>query len=341
MRNDFDGILRLRDRFDALIDALADDKHDRVCKSGPITVAEYQIFVDDELRKGIYRQPDHWLAADQPLQARHSPVLGVRGRDALRFCDWFGSQSWNHKIRDHRRIGNVRLPDSIELNAAQGESDIGIISYSQGRFHFWQTSTEAERYENAFFLNILKHYDADLSYDFDLTLHRNIDMNTSRDRALEVIRNRNTAGLLQQRLRARKPSMNALLNINPDLYLDQPSRLLKAYLTSRDVMPDPDGFIALGRDLVRAVYEADNMARLRAYLLCIYLMWDYLFIHLQEGKRGTVCPHDIEQALALSEITFNLYCYAAMIQLRQNGSLPAWGSLYIICERDIPNREFL
>ncbi|MDF5719599.1 MAG: SUMF1/EgtB/PvdO family nonheme iron enzyme [Rhizonema sp. PD37] len=53
-----------------------------------ITCAEYQLFIDEKLRAGEHRQPDHWTSYSFPSGSAKKPVTGVRASDAEEFCEW-------------------------------------------------------------------------------------------------------------------------------------------------------------------------------------------------------------------------------------------------------------
>jgi energy-coupling factor transporter ATP-binding protein EcfA2 len=60
-----------------------------------ISCAEYQLFLDDMLAAGEHRQPDHWDAPRFANGTALHPVVGVRRRDALAFCEWLAE--WTKK----------------------------------------------------------------------------------------------------------------------------------------------------------------------------------------------------------------------------------------------------
>ncbi|MGI2906166.1 SUMF1/EgtB/PvdO family nonheme iron enzyme [Tolypothrix sp. VBCCA 56010] len=53
-----------------------------------ITCAEYQLFIDEKLKAGEHRQPDHWTSYRFPPGYAKKPVTGVRASDAEEFCKW-------------------------------------------------------------------------------------------------------------------------------------------------------------------------------------------------------------------------------------------------------------
>lgn len=60
----------------------------------PITNAEYQLFVDSTSQAGTCRLPDQWMEQDFPKGQASFSVVGVRGIDALCFCEWLTTRSF-------------------------------------------------------------------------------------------------------------------------------------------------------------------------------------------------------------------------------------------------------
>lgn len=84
-----------------------------------VTCSEYQLFVDDQLKVGVYRQPDHWMATRFAKGEGDLPILGVRARDAKGFCEWLNQR---YSIEGH----HYRLPLSSEVNTRPlDDSDVG------------------------------------------------------------------------------------------------------------------------------------------------------------------------------------------------------------------------
>jgi hypothetical protein len=65
---------------------------DRYIDRSPVTQAEYQLFIDEMMAQGKYRQPDHWNAYEFALGTGGRPVVGLRKSDAKEFCIWLTSR---------------------------------------------------------------------------------------------------------------------------------------------------------------------------------------------------------------------------------------------------------
>ncbi len=79
-----------------------------------VSCAEYQLFIDDMLAEGIYRQPDHWPGTSFTNGSARLPVSGVRASDASEFCKWLTRRM---KERGHANY-IFRLPTAEEAASA-------------------------------------------------------------------------------------------------------------------------------------------------------------------------------------------------------------------------------
>ncbi len=73
-----------------------------------VTCAEYQLFIEDKLKEGSYRQPDHWKAVRFVKGEGALPVAGIRAGDAREFCEWLNQ---GHNLPGYR----YRLPSPSEV----------------------------------------------------------------------------------------------------------------------------------------------------------------------------------------------------------------------------------
>jgi energy-coupling factor transporter ATP-binding protein EcfA2 len=94
-------------------------EEDKYVDSTPITHAEYQIFLDEQLEWGKHHQPDHWLHYKFPAGQGQTPVVGIRPSDAVAFCDWLTQ-------REPENLWRYRLPrsDEIDVDSVQLKDDI-------------------------------------------------------------------------------------------------------------------------------------------------------------------------------------------------------------------------
>lgn len=69
-----------------------------------VTLAEYELFMADELAAGRGRAPDHWTTRTE--RRWREPALGMRLTDALAFAEWFTARSGGQ--------GRWRLPEDWE-----------------------------------------------------------------------------------------------------------------------------------------------------------------------------------------------------------------------------------
>jgi hypothetical protein len=77
-----------------------------------VTNAEYQVFIDDMLLRGVGDfHPTHWSDKTFLLGSAHLPALGLVPEDALAFCDWLteihaGSGEWYFRLPTKDEINN-------------------------------------------------------------------------------------------------------------------------------------------------------------------------------------------------------------------------------------------
>ncbi|NEP63168.1 MAG: SUMF1/EgtB/PvdO family nonheme iron enzyme [Symploca sp. SIO2G7] len=72
-----------------------------------ITCAEYQLFIDAQKLEGKYVQPDHWISDQFPVGTAKQPITGVRGSNAVAFCEWLTNQQFTPGFQ-------YRLPTVVE-----------------------------------------------------------------------------------------------------------------------------------------------------------------------------------------------------------------------------------
>lgn len=60
-----------------------------------VTVAEYQLFLNEMSAKGLQMGPDHWTADDYLSDNAAKPIEGIRGSDAETFCRWLTEREAN------------------------------------------------------------------------------------------------------------------------------------------------------------------------------------------------------------------------------------------------------
>ncbi|MEH1841520.1 MAG: SUMF1/EgtB/PvdO family nonheme iron enzyme [Nostoc sp.] len=84
-----------------------------------ITCSEYQLFIDEKLKVGEHRQPDHWTSYRFPPGDATKPVTGVRASDAEEFCEWLTQHNSTPGFK-------YRLPTLTEAeNYSVNETQIG------------------------------------------------------------------------------------------------------------------------------------------------------------------------------------------------------------------------
>ncbi|OHD10413.1 MAG: hypothetical protein A2086_01225 [Spirochaetes bacterium GWD1_27_9] len=85
-----------------------------------ITNAEYQLFIDDIIKKNY--KPLHWKTNRFVKENINKPIFGISSKDALEFCNWLNTK-YDKKIK-------YRLPLKEELN-----------NFNNDRVKFWYKNT--------------------------------------------------------------------------------------------------------------------------------------------------------------------------------------------------------
>jgi hypothetical protein len=110
----------LQQRLQRLVAATGDSK--LLLDATYITCAEYQLFLDYmREEEGRNYQPDHWTTYTFDSGESLTPLVGIRGQDALHFCNWLNWLYPNDKIR-------YMLPHPLLIEDKQ-DSSIGYFSY--------------------------------------------------------------------------------------------------------------------------------------------------------------------------------------------------------------------
>ncbi len=81
-----------------------------------ITNAEYQLFLNDMMRRGERRQPDHWNSEFYLEGESGAPILGLRGTDAEAFCVWLTAREggrWRYRLPFRGELANTKLLERL------------------------------------------------------------------------------------------------------------------------------------------------------------------------------------------------------------------------------------
>lgn len=317
-----------------------------VIDDSPVTVQEYQAFVADELQQQHFRQPDHWPEPLVPGASFDHPVLGARPHDAQAFCIWLSSLVSTHQSTFRNQAAcTFRLPTTAELGGMNSPAtQFGVWSTQDERIVLSAHTESLRTWGHDLVAKLQEGYDTDLSCDFDLTLHRRVSKNTTRDAALERARNRNPASEIQLRLRERKTDLRQVWDVVPERFRDAARQLRHTLTPLQKWWPDLHLYMELARDLDRALKEAERLPLIQAYLLCVHLSWDLSAVVCRAEPRKKFFvfgkPPAVNDVSAMMqqqvERSFALYAYIAMMNLRRQGNLPCWEGIRIVC--DSPTR---
>ncbi len=93
--------------------------HETYIATTLITNAEYQVFLNQQIARGNFYQPDHWCVPYFPPCQASAPVSGMRYSDAKAFCAWLTARDTN--------LWHYRLPQENELRFLQEKRRTDIV----------------------------------------------------------------------------------------------------------------------------------------------------------------------------------------------------------------------
>jgi energy-coupling factor transporter ATP-binding protein EcfA2 len=85
---------------------------------------EYQLFLNESYAHGAQHQPHHWRGLLYPSGEGAAPALGMRGPDAVAFCDWLTSQDpgdWRYRLPSQEELEDPANQERFG-KAAQGRA---------------------------------------------------------------------------------------------------------------------------------------------------------------------------------------------------------------------------
>lgn len=85
--------------------------HETYIATTLIANAEYQVFINQQMARGNFYQPDHWHAPCFPPYQASASVAGIRYSDAKAFCAWLTARDTH--------LWHYRLPQESELRFLQ------------------------------------------------------------------------------------------------------------------------------------------------------------------------------------------------------------------------------
>lgn len=300
-----------------------------------VTCAEYQLFIDEELKFRRFRQPDHWKTAEIPAGSESQPIKGVRVQDADAFCRWLSRKEpliqrlpaevkYQYRLPKEQEI--INYPISINSIGCWGMSGnkSRIIGLEKSYLETWQSQLADI---------IVREIGADLTRDYDLPLHLG-DRDQARDSALERVRNRNKSTPHVLRLYERSPDLERLYDFDLDDLRQSSNKLEKSLRREHKFSPELSMYIKLVHDLDDALRRADTIELIRSYLLCIHIIWDLALTILRDKDLSTQ-KHERTKEQYENKVneSFQLYALVVLIDSRRSGQMPAWESIRIVREK--------
>jgi hypothetical protein len=146
-----------------------------------VTCAEYQLFIDEMREKGEYYQPDHWISYQFPAGQAHTPIVGVRYSDAVKFCGWLTDRErneWFYFIPSsaEAKLYQLKKPDLSPLGywtlGSTGVAEITWVNLIPATLNFRELSSSFDNDPD--FLLELEH-DRNLDHGNDLGIGYDLD----------------------------------------------------------------------------------------------------------------------------------------------------------------------
>jgi hypothetical protein len=287
-----------------------------------IICAEYQLFIDEQRKQGIYRQPDHWQTDRFVAGTANSPITGVRGSDAEEFCQWLSKQN----------TGQYRLPQCSEVvEHPNAQTTVGswcvdqtskrVEGLSLKQLQTWQE-------------NWTKNHTRDHVLARDLNLNRVLDRAHVRTLARALDLDCVLAGALARDL-----------DLAFDLAFDlaRARDLAHAHARARALARA----LAHARDLDRAharTYSTESISEIRPQLFLLAGVWHSLSRSCESNLRGlqafNLRQRSRYQRLSRVSIenrdaVLQIYALFVLLELRRTGEMPAWEGIRIVRDKRV------
>ena len=199
-----------------------------------ITCAEYQLFIDEKLKAGEYRQPDHWTSYRFPTGDAKKPITGIRASDAEEFCEWLTQQQsalgFKYRLPTLAEVEEYPITEKqVGCWCFDGEQRI-IAGIETGQKQTWQ-----QNLAEVLLLNPYLNLNLNLNLDLNRVLYRNLNLDLNR--------------LLYRDL---NHDLNPVLNLDLNLDLNHDLNPLLYSVLNHDL------YRVLNRDLYRDLYSVLN-----------------------------------------------------------------------------------
>ncbi len=227
-------------------------KEDIVMDEDCISMAEYQLFVDERKGKGENNQPDHWTTYQFPRGQAKSPVVGVRDEDADAFVSWLNKKQTS--------AFEYRLPSMEEAKKYPGSARGSIALWCKDtEKDLWLDHVPEEHIQS--FQNTLLHLDTEVQNQNPISLPQGRLSDVFRFRARALDLGRALALDLDLALaRARALALDLALALDRARALlvdrNRARARTRTFILVRDRDLDRDLDRALDRDLDRALNRA-------------------------------------------------------------------------------------
>ena len=304
----------------------------------PVTIAEYEVFLESSPMAAAKHRPDHWTGSHGPQQEQPTAsIAGVRAEDAAAFCRWLTDRQQNGWTYRLPRLGE-------ELAAGEDQGEIPATGY-------WVASDSPDTYMVKGAPPPAMTYSTEqLSRDLELQLPDelgfDLDRSLARLLARAQARARAEARVLDldvDRPLRRSTELARDLEENPEVALAlgqtfardfDPDLALTSYraegLSYHDPKLDSDRSTAhqLARILSKRLSQPSEQQRVLAQALDVTLSLD----HILDVARG------VDRAVRLVQRRDQRLIEAVV---RETGAAAGWGEIFLFLWRYVTSRSLL
>lgn len=280
-----------------------------------VTCAEYQLFIDDQLRQNKQYQPDHWKEISFTKSLAASPVTGVRFSDAVEFCDWLTNQYPEVDIR-------YRLPTPDEvLSTPSSLENIGCWCEKSGQASIVGITPALSRRYAGIIKNALT---TQLAYNLDRAIESILSKGSLNDESFDFM------------LACGFSSVGSF-EVSRSFYTDMAYNFVCVLSTAINYNFEHDFKCEFDRALGQALDRTcirDNISRYRNARTSDH--------NLAFGQNFNNLDHDIdfkEKIIDLASgktqklVSLTVYIFLTIINERRRGKLPAWEGIRIVKEK--------
>ncbi|MEO1521865.1 MAG: hypothetical protein AAFU78_13970, partial [Cyanobacteria bacterium J06633_2] len=321
--------------------------------SGYITQSEYQLFLDDQQRVGLFHYPDHWEKKRFDIDDVQRPIAGVRAEDARAFCEWLNKQ---RPSADPGITYRYRIPVLAEAMThsipSQSSAELTVVPWCFDNSRNILSTEGCSQWDK---------------WQQQLTTVLPQALEDSCKTARQLTNNQALVLLTQLPDHPQFPLLDPTLDLRQAIALANDPRLNRAFklASSRALSRQPTQprlkkltqtvevlrrkLPPSARLLNRQQLGPSGMMQYRAYLLAVITLWNELAIaynsiveHRQSirwmprlvANMSSITQQQNYQECSLQrDRTLTIYAFFVLLDERKTGRIPAWEGIRIVQEK--------